>query len=129
MAIVRVFGAAAVNPDEWLRNFLATNGPTRASVLLAEARSEGLNKNQIYAAAKRLRVVQVSSGFPRTSHWQLPTQPTTNHHRSILNAHKETHMDNRQITDLIVAAIGIETQLARIAAHLAEIADNTRKAN
>jgi hypothetical protein len=60
--------------EHWLHDYLTENGATASKVVKAEARKEGISEATLKRAKKRIGVIDQSSGFPRTSTWNLPSQ-------------------------------------------------------
>ncbi|WP_198344113.1 AAA family ATPase [Mycobacterium dioxanotrophicus] len=62
--------------EHWLEDYLTANGPTPSKVVKTEAAKEKISEATLKRAKKKLGVIDESSGFPRTSTWQLPSRLT-----------------------------------------------------
>lgn len=60
--------------EHWLEDYLTANGETPSKVIKVQARKEGISERTLKRAKKNLGVIDRSSGFPRTSTWQLPSR-------------------------------------------------------
>lgn len=60
--------------EHWLEDYLIANGPTASKVIKNEAAKEKFSDRTIKRAKKSLDIRDVSTGFPRTSTWYLPSQ-------------------------------------------------------
>ncbi|MGW0048368.1 AAA family ATPase [Nocardia cyriacigeorgica] len=69
-------GADATESDEaemWLEDYLAENGKTPSREVKAAAKAAGIRSDRtLQRAAKKIGVVYVSEGKPRTTSWVLP---------------------------------------------------------
>lgn len=63
---------AALEARNWLEDYLTEAGREPSKSVKNEARKEGFSEATIKRAAKRLRVVVESEGFPRVTIWSLP---------------------------------------------------------
>lgn len=61
--------------EHWLQDYLTENGATPSKVVKAEARKEGISEATLKRAKRKIGVLDRSEGFPRTSTWNLPSQP------------------------------------------------------
>lgn len=59
--------------EHWLEDFLTANGPTPSKTVKTEAAKEKISERTLQRAKKKLGVIDSSSGFPRTSTWDLPS--------------------------------------------------------
>lgn len=60
--------------EHWLEDFLTANGPTPSKTVKNEAAKEKISERTLKRAKKNLGVIDRSSGFPRTSTWDLPSR-------------------------------------------------------
>ncbi|BBX29318.1 AAA family ATPase [Mycolicibacterium alvei] len=60
--------------EHWLQDYLTANGETPSKTVKIEAAKEKISERTLKRAKKHLGVIDRSSGFPRTSTWQLPSQ-------------------------------------------------------
>lgn len=60
--------------EHWLEDYLTASGPTASKTVKAEAAKEKISERTLKRAKQSLGVIDRSSGFPRTSTWELPSQ-------------------------------------------------------
>jgi hypothetical protein len=58
----------------WLEDYLTAKGPTPSRDVKVDAAKEKISERTLKRAKKNLGVLDVSTGFPRTSTWYLPSQ-------------------------------------------------------
>jgi hypothetical protein len=78
-------GAGTTGPgiecQRWLHDYLSVEGPARSRDVKKEAAKEGFSERTVERAAKQLKLLIESKGFPRTTHWSLPTLVDTTQSR------------------------------------------------
>ena len=60
--------------EHWLQDYLTANGETPSKTVKADAAKEKIAERTLKRAKKNLGIIDRSSGFPRTSTWQLPSR-------------------------------------------------------
>jgi hypothetical protein len=68
--------------QRWLADYLSVEGPARSRDVKKEAAKEGFSERTVERAAKKLKLLIESKGFPRTTYWsvQMVTDPTQSRH-------------------------------------------------
>lgn len=81
-------GGANLECQRWLADYLTQQGAAPSKDVKAEAHKEiGVSASSVDRAAKKLRVIIESRGFPRRTYWSMPDTVTSPDHTQSHHSH------------------------------------------